>query len=253
MMRKISTLMLCLTAVASTFAATKADTLTVRIERMHCDHCAHNVRNLLTKGEGVERVTCNLERRTATIAYNAKKVSPDTLCARLAASGRYLPAAYSPSDVILRQVAYRIDDMHCKRCEDRIAHVLQPIAGIDSVGADLEKHTFTVRYDANKTSKSVVREKMNQLGFTPVTYYDSPKVDYAYYELPEGKATEETKEELLVMDNVADVNVNARRNTMAVAYVVKQLAADKLLEDIRKAGVEAKVPAPHECKEEAEN
>lgn len=248
-MKTITTMMLCLTVAASTFAASKADTLTVRIERMHCDHCAHNVRNLLTKGEGVEKVTCNLERRTATIAYNAKKVSPDSLCARLAASKRYMPTAYSPTDVILREVAYRIDDMHCKKCEDRITHVLQPISGVDSLGADLEKHTFTVRYDANKTSKTVVREKMNQLGFTPVNYYDSPQVDYAYYELPEGKATNDTMEELLVMDNVADVNVNARRNTMAVAYVMKRLAADKLLEDIQKAGIEAKVPAPHECKE----
>ena len=92
-MKTITTMMLCLTVAASTFAASKADTLTVRIERMHCDHCAHNVRNLLTKGEGVEKVTCNLERRTATIAYNAKKVSPDSLCARLAASKRYMPTA----------------------------------------------------------------------------------------------------------------------------------------------------------------
>jgi len=54
---------------------------------------------------------------------------------------------------------------------------------------------------------------------------------------------------VLAIEGVEDVNANARRKSLAVTYFSKEISADKLLEEIQKAGIQAVVPKPHECSE----
>lgn len=238
----------CLLSCAGAMAQTQ--TMTVRIKGMKCEECGHKVMVAVKRLPGIERMLFNYERRTATIDYDPSLTCPDSIEARLAATGRYKASAYSPTDVIRRGMGLRMDDMHCQHCADRIVERLQPMDGIDSLAPHLDKHYFFIRYDANRTSKADIKEALRGLGFTPVNYYTGPKVAYAYYNIPQEQATQQTLDDVLALDGVEDVSVNPRRKSLAVTYFTDETTADQLLDGIVAAGVKAQVPAPHECKEE---
>ncbi|MBQ8463963.1 MAG: cation transporter [Prevotella sp.] len=236
-------------SVAETYAAT-ADTLTVRIKGMRCGECSHKVKNIVKKGPGIEGILFNLERRTATIAYDPSLTSADSIKAHLDATGRYKTSSYSPNDTILRGFGLRIDDMHCQNCYNRISQRLQPMAGIDSMAPHLDKHYIFVRYDANRTSKADIRRVLGGLGFTPVNYYSGPKVAFAYYHIPAEAVSQATIDEVLTLDGVEDANVNARQKSLAVTYFTDETTAERLTADIKRLGIEAVEPPAHECKEQ---
>ena len=229
--------------------AEELDTLTVRINGMKCEECSHKVMVAVRALPGIESVRSNIESRTTTIVYNPALTSADSIQARLKATGRFAPSTYRSSDVIRRGFGLRVDDMHCQNCADRMTKRLEQIEGVDSMSPHLDKHYVFIRYDANKTCKAVIREALVGLGFTPVNYYSGSKVSYAYYLIPETAATQETIDDVLILDGVEDVNVNAKLKSLAVTFFTDETNAEKLLTDIREAGIEAIVPPAHECKE----
>ncbi len=230
-------------------SATAQDTLTVRIKGMKCEECGHKVMVAVKQLPGIESMRFNYERRTSTIVYDPAQTCADSIRARLAATGRFKASAYSPTEVIRRGFGLRMDDMHCQNCANRIAAKLQQMEGIDSMSPHLDKHYFFIRYDANRTCKDTIRTALKGLGFTPVNYYTGPKVGYAYYNIPAAQATQQTMDEVLILDGVEDVNVNAQRQSMAVTFFTDETNADRLLAGILAAGIKAQVPPPHECKE----
>lgn len=213
------------------------DTLTVRIKGMRCEECAHKVKNVMRLLPGIEGVTFNIERRTASIAYDSKQLCADSIKARLAATGRYKASAYSPQDVIIRGMGLRLADMQGEVDYHRISQRLQTMKGIDSIAPHLDKHYIFVRYDANRTSKADVRRVLSDMGFTPVNYYSGPKVAYAYYQIPADKISQETMDEVLMLTGVEDVNVNAQRKSLAVTYFTDETTAEQLLKDIKAVGI----------------
>lgn len=246
------TLTLAITLLLSMGAmAANTDTLTVRIKGMRCGECAHKVKNVLRKDKGVGAIDFNLERRTAAISYDPDVTSRAHIEAQLAATGRYKASPYNPTEVIRRGYGQRMDDMHCQKCADRIMQRLNQLEGIDSLAPHLDKHYMFIRYDANRTTKADIRNAINRLGYTPVNYYTSPKIGFAYYNIPVEAATDETIESILALDAVDDVNVNPKRKSLAVTYFSNEITADKLLDEIKAMGIDAVVPPPHECKEEA--
>jgi len=218
------------------------DTLTVRIKGMRCEECAHKVKNVMRLLPGIEGVTFNIERRTASIAYDSKQLCADSIKARLAATGRYKASAYSPQDVIIRGMGLRLADMQGEEDYHRISQRLQTMKGIDSIAPHLDKHYIFVRYDANRTSKADVRRVLSDMGFTPVNYYSGPKVAYAYYQIPADKISQETMDEVLMLTGVEDVNVNVQRKSLAVTYFTDETTAEQLLKDIKAVGIIVKNP-----------
>jgi copper chaperone CopZ len=114
------------------------------------------------------------------------------------------------------------------------------MVGIDSVGTNLEKGYIFVRYDANKTKKAVIRQQLLEMGFTPVNYYTSKNISFAYFHIPAQAATDETIEKVLALDGVDDVNVNAAKGSLAITYVNTKTNPEKLFEEIRAEGIEVK-------------
>jgi copper chaperone CopZ len=114
---------------------------------------------------------------------------------------------------------------------------------------NLDKQYFFIRYDANKTSKAAIKKALGELGFTPVTYYTSKVISFAYFNIPKEACTEDTIEEVLAMDGVDDVNVNPRQGSLAITYVNNETSVEKLQEQIKAAGIEATLPPAHECEE----
>ncbi|MBR1395642.1 MAG: copper ion binding protein [Prevotella sp.] len=225
------------------------ETIVLRIKGMRCEECAHKVTTVLKKLPGIESMNFDLEKRTVTVEYDAALTCTDSIRQRLARTGRYKPTAYSKTDVIHRGIGLQMADMHCQNCVDRITRCLQAMEGIDSLGPHLDKHYFFIRYDANKTSKADIRQALLGLGFTPVNYYTSKDISFAYFDIPKEDCTEATIEEVLAMDGVDDVNVNPKRGTLAITYVNKDTSTEKLLQAVQAAGIKATIPPAHECKE----
>ena len=248
-MKKILIIMTLLLTAQLGVMAQDIDTLTVRIKGMRCEECAHKVKNVVKKLGGIDGITFNIERRTASIAFDKRQVCADSIKARLAATVRYKATAYSPSDTIMRGFGLRIADMHCKNCYNRISKRLQDEVGIDSMAPHLDKQYIFVRYDANKTCKAAIRKVIDGLGFTPVNYYSGPKVSYAYYIIPAEQVSQETIDEVLMLDGVEDANVNDKKKSLAVTFFTDETNADKLQADIKSAGITITVPPAHECKE----
>ena len=226
------------------------DSLTVRIKGMKCEECGHKVMVAVKKLPGIESMRFNYERRTAAIVFDPTQTCRDSIEARLATTGRYKASPYSPNDTIRRGMGLRMDDMHCQNCANRIAAKLEKIEGIDSMSPHLDKNYYFIRYDANRTCKADIKEALLGLGFTPVNYYSGPKVSYAYYIIPQEQTTQQTMDDVLILDGVEDVCVNPKKKSLAVTFFTDETNADKLLADILSAGIKAEVPAPHECKEQ---
>jgi copper ion binding protein len=225
------------------------ETLTVRIKGMRCEECAHKVKNVVKKLPGIDGITFNIARRTASIAFDKNHVCADSIKGRLAATVRYKASAYSPTDTIMRGFGLRIADMHCQNCYNRISQRLQGEVGIDSMAPHLDKSYIFVRYDANKTCKAEIRKAIGGLGFTPVNYYSGPKVSYAYFNIPAEQVSQETIDEVLMLEGVEDANVNDKQKSLAVTFFTDETNADKLQNDIKAAGITITVPPTHECDE----
>lgn len=229
-------------------AGVETDTLVMRLKGMRCEECAHKVGTRLRQIEGVQKLHFDLERRVVCVAYNPQLTCADSIKAPLLGT-RYKPSAYSPSDTIMRGLGFQMADMSCQRCADRITTRLKSMAGVDSLSPWLDKNYVFVRYDANRTSKDSIRAVLKQLGFTPVNYYTSKTIGYAYFSLPAEAANAETEELALTFDGVDDACVNPRRQAVAVTFVNTETSAETLLQAFREAGVEVTVPGDHVCEE----
>jgi copper chaperone CopZ len=146
----------------------------------------------------------------------------------------------------------RIDDMHCRKCSNRIISQVGTIEGVDTMIPRLARHSMFIRFDANRISGDSLRAAISQIGYTPVCYYGQQATDFAYFNIPAEAATQETLDKVKALQTVSDANVNKRRGALAVAFYCQQTTAEQLLADIQKLGIEAVVPAPHECKKEGE-
>lgn len=234
--------------VAMTLTAAE-ETIVFRIKGMRCEDCAHKVTTVLKKLPGINDMKFDLEKRTVTVEYENGQTCADSIKARLDATGRYKTSPYSKDDVIRRGIGLQMGDMHCQNCANRITKRLQAIEGIDSLAPHVDKQYVFIRYDANKTCKDDIRQALLKLGFTPVNYYTSKDISFAYFNIPKDACNEATIEEVLVLDGVDDANVNPKCGSLAITYVNKETSTEKLLEAIQAAGIKATVPPAHECKE----
>lgn len=236
-------------------AAEQTDSITLSIQAMHCGKCVHKVSNILRANTGIETYTFDEERRTVSVAFNPQQTCKDSIMAQLAATKRYIPKVYSADEVMPRTIRQRVADMHCDKCAHRIVAHFTAMNGIDSVATDTEQHNVLIRYDANKTRKDSIRQAFTALGFTPVNvlmHHEDlvPGISYVYLNIPESAANDNTVEELMAIDGIADVCVNAKKKTLAITYADKYFATpDALLKLLRETGVEATLPPTHQCKE----
>lgn len=218
------------------FAAT--DTLTVRIKAMRCEDCAHKVSRVLNDREGVEGLDFNLERRTVTVEYDADKTCADSICNALMATRRYVPTPYSKDEVIRRGIGLKLEEMRTEEDAERVMKDLGTEVGIDSLAPHVDKRYVFVRYDANRTTKAAVKEKLADMGFTPVSYYTSDIISHAYFRIPTEAANEETIEKAITLEGVDDANVNRKTGALAITYVNSRTTEQELKKALKEEGVE---------------
>ena len=234
MLKKIFSVFLFLIVVNAAMAAS-TDTLVIRIKGMRCEEESNKVNKLLRPNAGVEDLVFDLEKRIVTVSYDPSKTNRDEICAAL--TGRLKPSAYDPKEMIRRGMGLKTEELQTPADAERIMQNMSSMVGIDSISPNIAKRYVFVRYDANKTTKAAVREKLESLGFTPVTYYTSNIISFAYFKMPAEAATEDNLEMILALDGVEDVNANPKKGTLAITYVNTQTTEEKLLSDIQAEGL----------------
>ena len=239
-MKKKLIILLLLFIIANAAIAAGTDTLVVRIKAMRCEDCAHNVSLALRGKSGIEGLQFDLEKRTVAVVFDPAKTNTDSICATLKATGRYKPSTYDPKEKIRRGMGLKADEMKTEADAELIKKNLYEMVGMDSVGPNLAKGYIFIRYDANKTTKATIREKLKEIGFTPVNYYTSNIISFAYFKIPAEAANDETIETVLSLDGVDDANVNAAKGSLAITYENTVTNPEKLLEGIRAEGIEVK-------------
>ena len=239
MFKKILTILL-LFMTANAVMAASTDTLVVRVKAMRCEDCAHNVSLALRGKAGVEGLQFDLEKRTVAVAFDPAKTNTDSIYATLKATGRYKASPYSPTEKIRRGMGLKAEEMKTEADAEFIRKNLYEMVGIDSVGPNLAKGYIFVRYDANKTNKANIRQRLLEIGFTPVNYYTSNIISFAYFNISAKDANDDTIEKVLALDGVDDVNVNAAKGSLAITYVNTETDKEKLLAGIRAEGIEVK-------------
>lgn len=221
-----------LVAAASAFAESN-DSIQVRIKGMRCDDCAHKIYERLTKIKGVNDITFDLERRTATIFYDTAITNADSVQKPLVGT-RYNPTPYSADEVIYRGKGFKLLDMATSADASKAMKAVEGLTGVDSLATDLVQKKLFVKYDANKIKEAELRRALKKAGFAPITYYTSARIDYAYLPVPRGKASDEKAENLLAIDAIDDATFSNDGRHVAITYDTKTTTKEQLQKDVKK-------------------
>lgn len=65
----------------------KTENTVISVNGMHCNHCKARVENALKALKGVKKFEVSLENGSATVAYVAKKITPEDIASAITQSG----------------------------------------------------------------------------------------------------------------------------------------------------------------------
>ncbi len=65
----------------------KTENTVISVDGMHCNHCKARVENALKALKGVKKFEVSLDNGSATVAYVAKKITPETIASAVTQSG----------------------------------------------------------------------------------------------------------------------------------------------------------------------
>lgn len=65
----------------------KTENTVISVDGMHCNHCKARVENALKALKGVKKFQVSLENGSATVAYVAKKITPEDIASAITQSG----------------------------------------------------------------------------------------------------------------------------------------------------------------------
>ncbi|MGK7370860.1 MAG: heavy metal translocating P-type ATPase, partial [Candidatus Halalkalibacterium sp. M3_1C_030] len=119
---------------------------TLNIEGMHCASCVSAVEKSLNKVGGVEEASVNLATETASVSFDADKVSEENLRQAVEDAG------YSVSDNQLDTRILKIEGMHCASCVNSVQQSLESLEGVKEASVNLANETAKVSYSGSLTT-----------------------------------------------------------------------------------------------------
>lgn len=69
--------------------------------------------------------------------------------------------------MVRQRATFRIPDMHCEGCTERVSRILEQINGVRSADVSLEGKQAVVTYDAGAISPDALREAIERAGYAP--------------------------------------------------------------------------------------
>lgn len=238
MRKRLLTIILTLLTICPAVCGQQLDTLALRIKGSLCDEAAHRIMICVLAIEGVDDIWFDLEKNMATVSYNPLKTTPEAIMAPIRGN-RFTPSLYRPDEVILRDDVQRLE-LNSADDVQRALSALRQQVGIDTLSVNPTGGYLSIRYDANKTSKAQIRQRLIAAGFTPSNYYASPQFSFARFQIPALMANEETMQKALALHGVEDVCVNPDNNTLAITYYSNLSSRMELKAQLEGLGMEVK-------------
>ncbi|OEF97516.1 heavy metal translocating P-type ATPase [Desulfuribacillus alkaliarsenatis] len=129
------------------------------IEGMSCAACVNRIEKRLAKIDGVHEGNVNLSNHKAMVVFDEQKTSLSEITAAIERLGfKAYPAQ-------LEKVTIPIGGMSCAACVNRIEKAVLKIDGVVSASVNLATHKAVVEFDAAVTTYSVIKERIESLGF----------------------------------------------------------------------------------------
>jgi len=201
---------------------------------IHCGGCANKIKTAVTAVDGVSGVDINLESKVVSINYDDAKVNPEKIQEAIAAA-KHTAEPYDPAAVIEREIAYYAKQINCGGCAGKVKKNLSAAAGILSVEADPATKIVNVKYDANKTSSKEFKGYFEKFDYTVTRYWDSDRVKYTRFNLETiGDKAADIEKSLNETEGIYDFTVNAKTNTVAIAYDSKSLTEESVADAVVK-------------------
>ncbi|GGE73498.1 heavy metal translocating P-type ATPase [Priestia taiwanensis] len=128
----------------------------VKIEGMTCAACANRIEKGLSRLDGVEQANVNFALEKATISYNEKQTSLESIEAKIEDLGY---------GVVKQATDLAITGMTCAACANRIEKVVGKQNGISKINVNVTLETAHVEYSDSEISIEEIVQKIEKLGF----------------------------------------------------------------------------------------
>ena len=142
---------------------------------MTCSMCSMAVTRALQDMEGVKSVNVSLATDSATITYEASKISPDSIKNTIEDIGYEavpIPPPTAPLNSSLSErmtiVDLSVQGMTCSMCTHAIQQALEAVPGVESVVVSLATNVARVQFlsaRSGTTSVDVLRETIEDVGY----------------------------------------------------------------------------------------
>ncbi len=171
------------------------------LHKAHCASCQGKIHAALMALEGIEAAEVNTLRRSVVVKYNTAVLCPAGIIEAFAQSKYKLqevkkeelpplipliqdvkqnktPAVISkvaqdiePQKTVeekknLQEQSFKIGNVHCSSCEDRVQKLLLALGGVQSVQVNLLRKTMQVRFDSTSIDAKGIAAAMEGAGYT---------------------------------------------------------------------------------------
>ncbi|MEK6709492.1 MAG: copper ion binding protein, partial [Nitrospinota bacterium] len=123
---------------------------------MTCASCSARVEKALSGLEGVLSASVNLAAERATVAYDARKLSPARIAGRIEETGYTVPEA---------RVELSIGGMTCASCAARVEKALNGVEGVVSASVNLATERAMVRFRPGAASAEGLIRRVEETGY----------------------------------------------------------------------------------------
>jgi P-type Cu+ transporter len=140
---------------------TKTRKVVLGIEGMSCAACAVTIEKSLKKVKGVKEANVNFATKTAGIEYD-ESTKEDEL------SEAVVRAGYSPVDVTLRDVEFKVVGMGSEHCAGIVKNALKKLKGIKEVETNFANSFAKVKYSIGSVKISDMKKAIDGAGYNAV-------------------------------------------------------------------------------------
>jgi copper ion binding protein len=224
-----------LAAVCAIGTATAGDkTVQYVANSVHCGGCASKIKKAVGALDGVSGSEVNLESKVVTINYDDSKVSPEKIKEAIVAAN-HTAEDYDPNVSLVKNAKYIAQQIGCGGCVAKVKKNLSAEPGILNVEADVKTKVVNVEYDVNKVSSKEFKSFFKKFDYTVTQYWESDKVAYVNFKVENiGAKLSGLEQSFKDLKGVYDFTINAKTNTVAVAFNKEALTEEAIADNVKK-------------------
>lgn len=135
------------------------NTDTLKINGMTCAACSSRIEKVISRQEGIHKVSVNLATEKMTVEYDRGVITLADIIHKVEKTG------YGAETVESGANALKITGMTCAACSARVEKMVSRIDGVHSVSVNLATEKMTVDFDAQKTDMNAIKRTIEKTGY----------------------------------------------------------------------------------------